>query len=398
MPRQEQVIVVFVASPSDLEPERTQLEHVIRELNLAWSSSLHLRLELVRWETHAYPGVGSDPQDVLNRALPADPDIFIGLMWSRYGSATGRSGSGTEEEFTRALQRYRADPDSVRIMFYFKDAPLAPTAIDPEQLRRVAEFRESLGAEGTLYWTFRSLDDFTHLLRIHLSRQLQNLATPAPVVHTTEPQQDAESAATEIDELGLLDYLDFVEEYFNELNDITRRIANETTSIGEKMRERTEEMDAARASTQGIINRREAKSLFHKAAADMMHYVARMKAEIPLFRDTLQRGADAAAQAALISATLDSADKSPARAARQTLVDFLDALNASYNGTESFRNTVKGLPRMTSVLNQAKRETATVLQDQLDGMAEGRRIVTETIRTLDGIIGEQEQSGDPSPE
>lgn len=163
------------------------------------------------------------------------------------------------------------------------------------------------------------------------------------------------------------------------------------------MRERTAEMDAARASAQGTISRREAKNSFHKAAADMMYYVARMKAEIPLFRDTLQKGADAAAQAALISATLDSTDRNPARAARQTLVDFLDALNAGYNGTESFKNTVQGLPRMTSVLNQAKRETATVLQDQLDGMAEGRRIVTETIRTLDGIIGEQAQSDDLSP-
>ena len=41
---------------------------------------------------------------------------------------------------------------------------------------------------------------------------------------------------------------------------------------------------------------------------------------------------------------------------------------------------------MTSVLNAAKRETARVLQDQLDSLAEGRRIVTETIRTLDAIL------------
>ena len=74
MPRREQVIVVLAASPSDLEPERTQLEEVIRELNLSWSQSLGLRLELIRWETHGYPGVGDDPQDVLNRELPNDPE------------------------------------------------------------------------------------------------------------------------------------------------------------------------------------------------------------------------------------------------------------------------------------------------------------------------------------
>ena len=188
MPRPEQAIVVLAASPSDLEPERTQLEDVIRELNLSWSQTLGVRLELVRWETHGYPGVGDDPQDVLNRELPDDPDIFIGLMWSRYGTATGRAGSGTEEEFNRALERYRQDPDSVRIMFYFKNAPLAPSDIDPDQLRRVAHFRESLGAEGTLYWTFRSLDEFVRLLRIHLSRQLQELAAPVQPRRTAASQ------------------------------------------------------------------------------------------------------------------------------------------------------------------------------------------------------------------
>ena len=49
MPRQEKVIVVFVASPSDLEPERNCLEEVIQELNRSWPRSMGLRLELVRW-------------------------------------------------------------------------------------------------------------------------------------------------------------------------------------------------------------------------------------------------------------------------------------------------------------------------------------------------------------
>ena len=81
MPRDERVFVVFVASPSDMQPERDALEEVIRELNLTWSRKLGIRLDLVRWETHGVPGFGADAQDVLNRQLPDDPDIFIGLMW-----------------------------------------------------------------------------------------------------------------------------------------------------------------------------------------------------------------------------------------------------------------------------------------------------------------------------
>ena len=385
MPRQENVIVVFVASPSDLDPERNCLEEVIKELNRSWSRSTGFRLELVRWETHGYPEVGQDPQDVLNRELPNDSDIFIGLMWSRYGTETGRAGSGTEEEFNRALERHRRDPESIRIMFYFKDAPLAPSEIDPDQLRSVACFRAKLGSEGTLYWTFKTLEDFEQLLRIHLSRQLQGFAEGFGPRRSEESRETDQGAATESGELGLLDFLDLVDEHFGVLDEITGRIGAETESMGKKMRSRTEEIQVA--SARGQVSRREARSLLGKAAADMKHYAARMETEVPLFRDTLRKGADAATQAALIGAALNPSDKSEASGTRQTLVTIRDSLADAHNGLESFKNSVQALPRLTSDLNRAKRETAVVLQDQLDSMAEGERIVTETIKALDVILG-----------
>lgn len=88
MPRQEQVFSVFVASPSDVGEEREKLEEVIRELNLTWSRELGIRLDLIRWETHAYPGMGADAQDVINEQIPNDYDLFIGIMWCRYGTKT----------------------------------------------------------------------------------------------------------------------------------------------------------------------------------------------------------------------------------------------------------------------------------------------------------------------
>ena len=153
------------------------------------------------------------------------------------------------------------------------------------------------------------------------------------------------------------------------------------------MQRRTAEIEATTARAQGQLSRRNARSLLENAAADMMQFVARMKVEIPLFRDTLQKGADAAAQAVLIGAALDSTETGPASDARQKLVEFRDSLITAHNGIESFKESVEGLPRMTSVLNAAKRETSMVLQDQLNSIAEGRRIVTETIRTLDAILG-----------
>ncbi|MCK5607285.1 DUF4062 domain-containing protein, partial [Candidatus Pacearchaeota archaeon] len=174
MARQETVLSVFVASPSDVDEERNRLEEVIRELNMAWSRELGVRFDLVRWETHAYPSFGEDAQDVINEQIPNDYDLFIGLMWHRFGTSTKRAESGTIEEFQRAKERFDRDPSSVQLMIYFKDAPIAPSKLDHSQLAKVTKFQSSLGEKGGLHWSFVSIEDFEKLVRLHLTRHVQS--------------------------------------------------------------------------------------------------------------------------------------------------------------------------------------------------------------------------------
>jgi hypothetical protein len=98
---------IFVASPGDLESERNQLFKVVTELNLTISAIAPEKgvvLELVRWETNAAPGLGVDPQKVVNEQI-GDYDIFVGMMWKRMGTPTTTAQSGTEEEFQRAYEK-----------------------------------------------------------------------------------------------------------------------------------------------------------------------------------------------------------------------------------------------------------------------------------------------------
>jgi hypothetical protein len=176
MSRQETILQVFVASPSDVAEERAALEDVVRELNATWSRTLRCRLELVRWETHAVPGIGEGPQDVVNRTVPQDYDIFIGMLWAHFGTPTDRAESGTEEEFGAAFAKYTNAPNSVDIMFYFKDEPIAPSRLDPEQLRKIHAFRTRLAGLGLL-GSFNTVEDFQNLVRVHLSRLAQKWAT-----------------------------------------------------------------------------------------------------------------------------------------------------------------------------------------------------------------------------
>ena len=92
-------IEIFLASPSDLVEERKAVRETIGELNNIFRTTLNVQLDLLGWETHAYPSAGVDPQDTINSQIGDKYDIFIGLMWGKFGTPTGRAGSGTEEEF-----------------------------------------------------------------------------------------------------------------------------------------------------------------------------------------------------------------------------------------------------------------------------------------------------------
>jgi hypothetical protein len=143
-------IKIFLASPSDVEGERDALSALVREINdvLAFlAPDRALRLQLVRYETDTYPDIGQ-AQEVINRQIPVDYDIFVGVMWKRVGTPTATSSSGTIEEFRRALD-HRQNNGRPVIMFYFCDEPVPfPRGDDLNQLSGVVKFREELSSIG----------------------------------------------------------------------------------------------------------------------------------------------------------------------------------------------------------------------------------------------------------
>ena len=304
MPREDRVFSVLVACPSDVQEEAVLVRTAVDEVNLGMASLQAARLEVLDWQTHASPGIGSDPQDVINRQLPEDYDIFLGVMWARFGTATPRAGSGTEEEFERALARHRTSPSGVKILFYFKQASLQPDAIDAAQLQRVQAFRERLKKEGVLYREFESSDEFGRQLRQHLTQQLRALLTesgshldarkddgsPAGAQEERDPERHASEEEEESDEeLGFFDYLDRAEAHFGESRAVTERMATAITEVGDSMRQRTKELGDATADGKQF-SRSEARALFEKAAGDMNCFSEKLSKDLPLFRDTLAGG------------------------------------------------------------------------------------------------------------
>ena len=117
MSSQIKKLSVFVASPGDVIEERKLLQRVVDALNRGIASEKNYNLELIRWETHAWPSIGDDAQDVINRQIPL-PDIFIGILWKRLVLQPKGQSRVQEEEFDRAYENWLKQK-TPEIMFYF---------------------------------------------------------------------------------------------------------------------------------------------------------------------------------------------------------------------------------------------------------------------------------------
>jgi hypothetical protein len=176
MPELVSKYIIFLASPSDLSEERDAVNNVINELNISFGTPNRIVLELQKWETHSAPAISSESvQNIINNDIPVY-DLFIGLLWMRFGTPTKEYGSGTEEEFNIAYERFIKDNNSIQILFYFKDAP-PPSLSDvkPEQLIKVNDFKSSLQEKKILHWEFKLKDDLEKYLRSHIPKRIKDI-------------------------------------------------------------------------------------------------------------------------------------------------------------------------------------------------------------------------------
>ncbi len=172
---QKRILRIVVASPSDVQAERDTLPAVIDELNRGIAAERNLLLELLRWETDAYPGFHPDgPQGLIDPVLKIeDCDILIGLFWKRFGTPTKGAQSGTEHEILRAYQAWQQNRRP-QIMFYFNQKAYTPKSTDEiDQWGRVLDFKQRFPKEG-LWWEYKGRSQFERLVRSHLTQLIRH--------------------------------------------------------------------------------------------------------------------------------------------------------------------------------------------------------------------------------
>lgn len=360
MPQAISVHRVFLASPSDVDEERGAVGTVITEINKTLASSQGIMFDLVSWETDTFPNFGVDAQDVINSQIRHDYDIFIGILWSRFGTATKRALSGTEEEFLSACERWKENPDTITIMLYFKDAPIQPSNVDPEQIAKVLNFKKAASSKGGLYHQFKTLDEFERALRVHLSGYLKSLAS-RDLVHLA-PKSEADFSALandagEDDELGYFEHLQRFESSMEVLNQFAQDSTDTLTFFSTRIQARTKEASEL-ASVRKLTGKVDVKSslvVVNKAADDLLDLGTKLDAHTKVFSTAYKNAVDSFQQAFLIEKGFAKDPPEDTSTADKAITNLLASLQSAHSHCLRLQLTLRSLPKMSSPLNKARR-------------------------------------------
>ncbi|WP_062544592.1 DUF4062 domain-containing protein [Rufibacter tibetensis] len=160
----------FIASPSDTNRERDISEKIFNEINSGLGHIYNFRIESLKWENDVRPSIqNKDGQSIIFNQIGDEYEIFIGIMNKKFGAPTPRAGSGTEEEFESAFNRYNQHKD-VEVMFYFNDEPpKSMSEINASEWIKITYFKKRLQPLG-IYGQYNGVLDFEEKLRKHLSK------------------------------------------------------------------------------------------------------------------------------------------------------------------------------------------------------------------------------------
>jgi hypothetical protein len=171
---------IFAASPSDVASERAKLETVVASLKPT-ADYLGLTLEIVDWRA-VVPDAGRPQQIIFDQLKPTLWDIFVGILWHRFGTPPGGKDpqtqkdylSGTEEEF-RVAYRLWKQYGKPRIVMY-RCTRAIPLDADLAQAQRVKDFFKEIQDPQSefrvLTQSFDTLESFEKLALDNLQKLL----------------------------------------------------------------------------------------------------------------------------------------------------------------------------------------------------------------------------------
>jgi len=417
-------LTVFISGTDDVDAEKAALRLVVGELNKQLEKRDALTLRAISWPDDVRPGVNTDPQAEISRQLGEDFDIYVGLLGTRFGTPTRRAGSGTEEEFDRAMSKFRENSQSIRVLFYFKRAIGDPFTLDIAQLQKVRHFRESLSSRGVLYRDFGDTAEFAELARDHIynlvieewqgtewsllagDRARSEVEVPRTdsvgedggadtglTPHDTEEHRAAELPAHRVpedeEEQGFLDYMSGFHAAADAMREVMTRISTSIVSVNERIRSSTVDTEALllqreKQAGKGQSQREfvlRARQIVDDVAADLDVFASAMAPSVGQYRFHSRE---------LFAQLRSARNASPELRAgggdedRHALAELIEMLRGARGAISGFQATIGRVPPLTGKLKRARERTAEVLGEFVAEMSFTVVDATQLLDELDG--------------
>ncbi|GAB4022657.1 hypothetical protein GCM10028808_70790 [Spirosoma migulaei] len=162
-------IKIFIGSPGDVTPERQVAHAIINRVNKVVATNLGVILELLGWED-TLPGPGR-PQAIINEDLK-QCSFFIGLIWKRWGTPSGKESSGFLEEYKLANE-LREKGQMNDIWLFFKNIPDDIPRQESKQVAQVQDFQQEVYKEQNVFCkSFETTEEWGDLLYDNLIKYL----------------------------------------------------------------------------------------------------------------------------------------------------------------------------------------------------------------------------------
>ena len=220
---------LFIGSPSDVQEEREIIEDIVNKMNDFYEPFDVPKLKLISLKTNVRSKIGHlESQKVIDKQIDGKYNVFIGILWKKFGTKTGNYDSGTEQEFYNAYSKYEENPKSMEIMFYFCERTPEFSEIDGNQLALVQKFRKKLEDNNGLYKTYSSIEEFKETIK----NDLKLLVTEKNI----DFEESLENEEFEDKNDGLIDLM---EEYEENFSDATLEMEYLTTDINKAEHELT---------------------------------------------------------------------------------------------------------------------------------------------------------------
>ncbi|MHC8949619.1 hypothetical protein [Sphingobacterium hungaricum] len=377
---------IFLASPSDLDYERTEIKGLIEELNLTWGNTNNIHLDLFRRETHSAPAItNSYTQNIINQDLGEEYDLFIGMLWKKFGTPTESANSGTEEEFLKAVERYKRG-DNIQIMIYFRTGQVDLLELDPIQYRKVLEFKETLPETGVFYSSFSSIQEFGNQIRIHIPKRISELKENDNKKHRlsnvdSSLKFDEVQLVPSEEDLGFFDYMIAFDTHLWLSTNALNSINTATEEVGALINAKTDELN--------ILNNTRANSNqyvqhFQILSKVILDYVQKLKIETPNFYENFESSIKTGLKFINTFSVFDKEDyKENLEKLYFSSIVLKENIPGAIEGMKGFQRIVRNLPKIQSNLNYAARQLDSELSDLISKLNNSYRLIFEFLSDIE---------------